>query len=41
MLAPAAMGVSSQVAPNSTAKGQAENRRTVVTVLQSKGITGQ
>ena len=41
MLAPAAMGVSQQVAPNTTRKGQAENRRTVVTVLQNKGITGQ
>jgi outer membrane protein OmpA-like peptidoglycan-associated protein len=41
MLAPAAMGVSQQVAPNTTRKGQAENRRTVVTVLQNKGISGQ
>ncbi len=40
MLTPAAMGVSAQVAPNKTAKGQAENRRVVVTVLQNKGITG-
>ena len=41
MLPPAAMGVSEQVAANKTAKGQAENRRVVVTVLQNKGITGQ
>jgi len=41
MLTPAAMGVSTQVATNTTAQGQAENRRTVVSVLQNKGITGQ
>jgi len=39
MVVPAAMGVSQQIAPNSTAKGQAENRRTVVTLLQNKGIS--
>jgi outer membrane protein OmpA-like peptidoglycan-associated protein len=38
IVVPAAMGVSQQVASNKTAKGQAENRRTVVTLLQSKGI---
>jgi outer membrane protein OmpA-like peptidoglycan-associated protein len=37
---PAAMGITSQVAPNKTQKGQAENRRAVVTLLQNKGITG-
>lgn len=35
---PAAMGISEQVAENKTAKGQAENRRVVVTILQSKGL---
>ena len=39
MLVPATMGVSEQVAPNRTTKGQAENRRTVVTLLQNKGIS--
>ena len=39
MLVPAAMGVSGQVAPNDTTNGQAENRRTVVTLLQNKGIS--
>jgi OmpA-OmpF porin, OOP family len=39
MLVPASMGTSDQIAPNTTAKGQAENRRTVVTLLQNKGIT--
>jgi len=38
---PAGMGITSQVAPNKTAKGQAENRRAVVTLLQNKGITGK
>jgi OOP family OmpA-OmpF porin len=38
IVVPAAMGVSEQVASNKTAKGQAENRRTVVTLLQNKGI---
>jgi OOP family OmpA-OmpF porin len=41
MLVPASMGASDQVAPNTTAQGQAENRRTVVTLLQNKGITGK
>jgi len=40
VMVPAAMGVSQQVAPNSTAQGQAENRRAVVTLLQNKGIAG-
>ena len=40
MLAPGAMGTSKQVAPDSTAEGQAENRRVVVRVLQNKGIAG-
>jgi outer membrane protein OmpA-like peptidoglycan-associated protein len=38
LLVPAAMGTSEQVAENNTAKGQAENRRVVVTILQSKGL---
>jgi len=38
IVVPAAMGISEQVATNKTAKGQAENRRTVVTLLQNKGI---
>jgi len=40
VMVPAAMGVSQQVAPNTTASGQAENRRAVVTLLQNKGIAG-
>ncbi len=39
MVVPAAMGATQQLAPNATAKGQAENRRTVVTLLQNKGIS--
>jgi outer membrane protein OmpA-like peptidoglycan-associated protein len=39
MLVPATMGVSAQVATNQTAKGQSENRRAVVTLLQNKGIS--
>ena len=35
---PAAMGTTGQVASNKTKKGQAENRRCVITLLQSKGI---
>jgi outer membrane protein OmpA-like peptidoglycan-associated protein len=38
MVVPAAMGIKDQVASNKTAKGQAENRRTVVTLLQNKGL---
>jgi len=41
IVVPAAMGISEQVATNKTAKGQAENRRTVVTLLQSKGISAR
>jgi len=40
MLAPGAMGTSQQVASDSTAEGQAENRRVVVKILQNKGIAG-
>ncbi len=40
ILAPGAMGTSDQVAPNSTAESQAENRRVVVKILQNKGIAG-
>ena len=39
ILAPAAMGISDQVADNHTRAGQAQNRRVVVTVLVNKGIT--
>jgi outer membrane protein OmpA-like peptidoglycan-associated protein len=39
VVVPAAMGTTGQVASNKTAKGQAENRRTVVTLLRSKGVT--
>jgi outer membrane protein OmpA-like peptidoglycan-associated protein len=39
VVVPAAMGTTGQVATNKTAKGQAENRRTVVTLLQNKGIS--
>jgi OOP family OmpA-OmpF porin len=39
MLIPAAMGTSEQVSPNTTAAGQAQNRRAVVTLLQNKGLS--
>ncbi len=38
IVVPAAMGTSEQVASNKTKKGQVENRRAVVTLLQNKGI---
>jgi OOP family OmpA-OmpF porin len=40
MLAPGAMGTSSQVGTDATIEGQAENRRVVVRILQNKGISG-
>lgn len=40
ILAPGAMGTSKQVKPDTTAQGQAENRRVVVRILQDKGIAG-
>ena len=40
MLAPGAMGETHQVSDDKTEKGQAENRRVVVRVLQNKGIAG-
>jgi OmpA-OmpF porin, OOP family len=40
VLAPGAMGTSGQVAPDTTAEGQAQNRRVVVRILQNKGIAG-
>ena len=40
ILAPGAMGTARQVAPDTSAEGQAENRRVVVRVLQNKGIAG-
>lgn len=40
MLAPGAMSTSRQIAPDTSAEGQAENRRVVVLVLQNKGIAG-
>jgi OmpA-OmpF porin, OOP family len=40
VLAPGAMGTSSQVAPDTSTEGQAENRRVVVRILQDKGIAG-
>jgi outer membrane protein OmpA-like peptidoglycan-associated protein len=40
ILAPGAMSTSRQVAPDTTAEGQAENRRVVVRILQNKGIAG-
>jgi outer membrane protein OmpA-like peptidoglycan-associated protein len=40
MLAPGAMGTSTQVDSDKTSEGQAENRRVVVRVLQNKGIAG-
>jgi outer membrane protein OmpA-like peptidoglycan-associated protein len=41
IIVPAAMGESQQIASNSTSKGQAENRRAVVTLLQNKGIAAK
>jgi OOP family OmpA-OmpF porin len=38
LVPPAGMGTSQQVASNKTEKGQAENRRVVITLLQNKGI---
>jgi OOP family OmpA-OmpF porin len=40
ILAPGAMGTVRQVAPDTTAEGQADNRRVVVRILQNKGIAG-
>lgn len=40
MLAPGAMGTTSQVGSDTTAEGQSENRRVVVRILQNKGIAG-
>lgn len=40
MLAPAAMGASHPAASNTTAEGQAENRRVVVTIVVNKGVAG-
>src|SRR6266404_6254965 len=40
LLAPAAMGERQQVGSDTTAEGQAENRRVVVRILQNKGIAG-
>lgn len=40
ILPPGAMGISKQVEPDTTAQGQAENRRVVVRILQDKGIAG-
>jgi OOP family OmpA-OmpF porin len=40
ILAPGAMGTSRQIAPDTTAEGQADNRRVVVRILQNKGIVG-
>jgi OOP family OmpA-OmpF porin len=40
ILAPGAMGESRQIGNDQTAEGQAQNRRVVVRVLQSKGIAG-
>lgn len=41
MLAPGAMGESEQVGEETTAEGQAENRRVVIRVLQNKGVAGR
>ena len=40
ILAPGAMGTSRQVAADTTAEGQADNRRVVVRILQDKGVAG-
>jgi len=39
MFVPAAMGISEQFAENNTAKGQAENRRVVVSIYQNVGVS--
>jgi len=41
VVVPATMGTKDQVASNKTAKGQAENRRAVVTLLQNTGLSGK
>jgi len=41
VVVPAAMGTTEQVASNNTAKGQAENRRAIVTLLQNKGVAAK
>jgi len=41
LFVPSAMGTTDQVGNNATRKGQAENRRVVVTILQNKGIVQQ
>jgi OmpA-OmpF porin, OOP family len=40
IVVPGAMGTSRQVESDTTAAGQAENRRVVVRILQDKGIAG-
>ena len=40
MLAPGAMGEAHQIGDDQTEKGQAENRRVVIRLLQNKGIAG-
>jgi outer membrane protein OmpA-like peptidoglycan-associated protein len=40
ILAPGAMGESRQIGNDTTAEGQAQNRRVVIRVLQNKGIAG-
>ena len=40
VIVPAAMGITDQVATNRTERGQAQNRRAVVTLLQNKGLGG-
>jgi len=41
VVVPAAMGTSQQVASNATRKGQAENRRAIVTLMQNRGISAK
>ena len=41
VVVPAAMGITEQVAPNNTLRGQAQNRRAIVTLLQNKGLGAQ
>jgi OOP family OmpA-OmpF porin len=38
VVVPAAMGITDQVAPNTSERGQAQNRRATVTLLQNKGL---
>ena len=40
IVAPGAMGISDEAAPNESADGRAENRRVEVKVLVNRGVAG-